>query len=112
MGNYLGVPETGHCFFHPLFVFFLIQTVVFAGFIYSNPNGQVEADGGEWPKHTALGKEYFELGVNVTHIGRGPRLRQCAFWREYLPQLITATSQSRNQTKFFICSTNGVQLIV
>lgn len=87
-------------------------TVVFLGFNSSNPNGQVEVDSGEWPKHTALGREYFELGVNVSHIGRGPRLRQCAFWREYLPQLITATSQSRNQTKLFIRSTNVVQLIV
>lgn len=56
--------------------------------IYSNPNGQ---QGGEWPKHTANGREYYELAINKTHIGRGPRLRQCAFWNEYIPQLMTSS---------------------
>lgn len=31
--------------------------------------------------------------MNRTHIGRGPRLRQCAFWKEYLPQLLTTTGE-------------------
>lgn len=44
-----------------------------------------------WPKHSELGKHYMELGINTTHIGRGPRLRQCAFWKEYLPTLIQST---------------------
>lgn len=56
--------------------------------IYSNPNGQ---EGGEWPKHTASGREYYELAINKTHIGRGPRLRQCAFWNEYIPQLMASS---------------------
>lgn len=69
--------------FHFDFVFSLI--------LNSNPNGQTDKD--EWPKHTATGKEYFELGINVSYIGRGPRLRQCAFWKDYLPQLLTSTSE-------------------
>lgn len=45
----------------------------------------------EWPKHTANGREYLELGINTTKTGHGPRMRQCAFWKEYIPQLIAAT---------------------
>lgn len=62
--------------------------------IYRDPNGQ-SPEVQEWPKHTPNGKHYLELGINTTHIGRGPRLRQCAFWKEYLPQLIQATSKNR-----------------
>ncbi|XP_055301945.1 acetylcholinesterase-like isoform X2 [Sitodiplosis mosellana] len=57
---------------------------------FGNPNGQSTEN--EWPKHTANGREYFELNMNRTHIGRGPRLRQCAFWKDYLPQLLTSTA--------------------
>ena len=45
----------------------------------------------DWPIHTAQGRQYLELGMNTSSIGRGPRLRQCAFWKKYLPQLIAAT---------------------
>lgn len=58
--------------------------------INRDPNGP-SAEIKEWPKHTASGKHYLELGINTTYIGRGPRLRQCAFWKEYLPQLVQAT---------------------
>lgn len=47
-----------------------------------------------WPVHTEYGREYLELTVNATKavtIGRGPRLKQCAFWKKYLPQLVQAT---------------------
>jgi len=40
-----------------------------------------------WPLHTAYGREYLTLDVNSTATGRGPRLKQCAFWKKYLPQL-------------------------
>lgn len=58
----------------------------------SNPNPGV--DGAPvWPKHTAHGRQYLELGLNTSYIGRGPRLRQCAFWKKYLPQLVATTSK-------------------
>ncbi|CAG2107199.1 unnamed protein product [Medioppia subpectinata] len=41
-----------------------------------------------WPIHTVHGKEYLTLAINNTEIGRGPRAKQCAFWQQYLPQLI------------------------
>lgn len=62
-------------------------------FSSSNPNGP-NAEVAEWPKHTANGKEYMELGINVSRIGHGIRSRQCAFWKEYLPQLMTASKFS------------------
>ncbi|EZA54599.1 Acetylcholinesterase [Ooceraea biroi] len=55
-------------------------------------------DGGEttsvlWPPHTGANKEYLTLDINNTDIGSGPRVRQCAFWKKYLPQLLGATSK-------------------
>ncbi|KAJ9587339.1 hypothetical protein L9F63_019140, partial [Diploptera punctata] len=49
-----------------------------------------------WPVHTAYGREYLTLDVNSTETGRGPRLKQCAFWKKYLPQLIATTSRRAN----------------
>ena len=46
-----------------------------------------------WPEHTAHGREYLTLAVNNTSTGRGPRLKQCAFWKKYLPQLLALTSK-------------------
>ncbi|XP_050460958.1 acetylcholinesterase-like [Cataglyphis hispanica] len=46
-----------------------------------------------WPQHTAANKEYLTLDINSTEIGSGPRVRQCAFWKKYLPQLLSATSK-------------------
>ncbi|XP_018311645.1 acetylcholinesterase isoform X1 [Mycetomoellerius zeteki] len=46
-----------------------------------------------WPSHTAVNKEYLTLDINNTEIGSGPRVRQCTFWKKYLPQLLGATSK-------------------
>ncbi|KAL3283179.1 hypothetical protein HHI36_006331 [Cryptolaemus montrouzieri] len=49
-----------------------------------------------WPLHTAYGREYLTLDVNSTATGRGPRLKQCAFWKKYLPQLQQLTDELQN----------------
>lgn len=41
-----------------------------------------------WPLHTADGREYLTLNVNTSSTGKGPRIRPCVFWKQYLPQLI------------------------
>lgn len=46
-----------------------------------------------WPPHTAANKEYLTLDINNTEVGSGPRVRQCAFWKKYLPQLLGATCE-------------------
>lgn len=46
-----------------------------------------------WPKHTAANKEYLTLDVNNTEVGYGIRVRQCAFWKKYIPQLLASTSE-------------------
>jgi acetylcholinesterase len=56
-----------------------------------NPNPGLIDELPQWPLHTAQGRQYIELGMNTSFIGRGPRLRQCAFWKKYLPQLMAAT---------------------
>lgn len=47
----------------------------------------------QWPQHTSANKEYLTLDINNTEIGSGPRVRQCTFWKKYLPQLLTATCE-------------------
>lgn len=91
MGKWLSFTEI-----HTINLLFSINQIQiwkwwFVLYLYSNPNGQSSEN--EWPKHTANGREYMELGINISHIGRGPRLRQCAFWKDYLPQLLTSTSK-------------------
>ncbi|CAK9815303.1 Ace [Anthophora plagiata] len=46
-----------------------------------------------WPPHTAARKQYLTLDTNSSEIGSGPRVRQCTFWKKYLPQLLAATSK-------------------
>lgn len=46
-----------------------------------------------WPPHTAAKKEYMTLDTNSSEIGNGPRVRQCIFWKNYLPQLVAGTSK-------------------
>jgi len=38
-----------------------------------------------WPVHTQYGREYMTLATNSSLVSRGPRLRQCAFWKKHLP---------------------------
>ncbi|XP_064639370.1 acetylcholinesterase-like isoform X2 [Lineus longissimus] len=54
----------------------------------------------EWPLHTYEGREYLELNTKLMNepdkskaVGYGPRAQECAFWQEYLPQLVTATDK-------------------
>lgn len=46
-----------------------------------------------WPPHTAAKKEYMTLDTNSSEIGNGPRVRQCIFWKNYLPQLVAGTCE-------------------
>ena len=66
-------------------------------FHHSNPNQDSgSATNHEWPTHTPRGREYLDLNVRFLDdatgaVGRGPRTKYCAFWKEYLPKLINAT---------------------
>ena len=42
----------------------------------------------KWPLYTPATKEYLILDVDQAGVGRGPRLKQCAFWKNFLPQLV------------------------
>uniref|UniRef100_A0A023F5Z0 Carboxylic ester hydrolase n=2 Tax=Triatoma infestans TaxID=30076 RepID=A0A023F5Z0_TRIIF len=54
-----------------------------------------------WPLHTAFGREYLTLGINASAGGgRGPRVKQCAFWKKYLPQLISSTGSLKSCNSF------------
>ncbi|XP_035208789.1 acetylcholinesterase-like [Stegodyphus dumicola] len=54
-----------------------------------SPDGEYETV--YWPVHTATSREYLTLAVNSTEIGRAHRAKECAFWHEYLPKLISYT---------------------
>ncbi|NP_001037380.1 acetylcholinesterase type 1 precursor [Bombyx mori] len=56
-----------------------------------NPNGEMTKI--HWPVHTAFGREYLSLAVNSSSVGRGLRVKQCAFWQKHLPQLMAATNK-------------------
>ncbi|XP_055345981.1 acetylcholinesterase-like isoform X2 [Paramacrobiotus metropolitanus] len=46
-----------------------------------------------WPVFTSHGKEYMPLNVKEPVIGRGHRATQCAFWKLYMPQLMSMTER-------------------
>lgn len=60
--------------------------------LYKNRNPTLDEKGAwsqlHWPLYTTHSKEYLTFAVNSTAIGRGIRTKQCAFWQNYLPNLI------------------------
>ncbi|XP_071798342.1 acetylcholinesterase-like [Asterias amurensis] len=61
-----------------------------------NPNKADEDDpDGDWPLYTMDSQKYFTLNKSINNgdvfIGHGPRAKECAFWREYIPSLVTQT---------------------
>lgn len=94
-----------------LFVSFNITTIIyiiidinkrennFKLSFFRNPNREPGKLGGkEWPKHTLNGKEFLRLKDKYLQdpdrksaIGSGHRVKECAFWRYYLPKLIAST---------------------
>ncbi|CAH2069013.1 unnamed protein product, partial [Iphiclides podalirius] len=38
-------------------------------------------------------REYLSLAINSSAVGHGLRVKQCAFWQKYLPQLMAATNK-------------------
>nr|AIY62314.1 acetylcholinesterase 1B [Lepeophtheirus salmonis] len=49
-----------------------------------------------WPLHTPIKQEVLELNANYSRVFEGLRVRKCAFWKTYLPKLLSLTS---NNTK-------------
>ena len=56
-----------------------------------NADGILTQD--NWPVHTSFGSEYLTLAVGRSSVGSGPRLKQCALWKKYLPSLETAAGK-------------------
>lgn len=46
-----------------------------------------------WPVFTKHGQEYMTLNVKEPAVKRGPRATQCAFWKKYMPQLMSMTGK-------------------
>ncbi|KAH1001564.1 hypothetical protein HUJ04_005564 [Dendroctonus ponderosae] len=65
-----------------------------------------------WPLHTAYGREYLTLDVNSTATGKGPRLKQCAFWKKYLPQLQQLTVELQQKPQLSNCTSEGSSLTI
>ncbi|KAL5005368.1 hypothetical protein ScPMuIL_018824 [Solemya velum] len=69
----------------------------------------------EWPKHTTSGKEFLRLKDKYLHdpdkhnaIGSGHRVKECAFWRYYLPKLIASTDNWDQEPEN--CTSSGIQM--
>lgn len=55
----------------------------------------------EWPVYTIEERKYLRLTTNIVHdheqrntIGIGPKIQDCAFWNEYLPNLVKETADT------------------
>lgn len=70
--------------------------------IFRNPS--INAEGAMedvyWPQHTAMAREYLSLEVNSSSVGHGVRVKECAFWQKYLPQLMVATSEFTSSIQY------------
>lgn len=88
----------------------------------------------EWPLYSVDRKEYLELSTRFIDsldkwkaIDRGPRVKECAFWSEYLPYLIasndssshnqneaklTSDSESQSHNKVFCCHLSVTLLVI
>nr|WBW70144.1 venom protein [Lampona murina] len=62
-----------------------------------NPN--IRPDGENepvnWPLHSVTGREYLTLSDNSTEVGKARRVKECAFWDDYLPKLEKSRSKKR-----------------
>lgn len=62
-----------------------------------NPDGTYTSD--VWPLYMQNSMEYMNLTVETdynsgaSHIGTGPRRKQCAFWKKLLPNLMAAVGK-------------------
>lgn len=75
----------------------LLTSISISFFVFRNPNtspGAVSLD--EWPLHSISHQEYLELNTKYLDssnkwraVGKGPRIRECAFWNTYLPNLLS-----------------------
>ncbi|XP_018025299.1 acetylcholinesterase [Hyalella azteca] len=51
----------------------------------------------KWPLYSPATKEYLILSGEESGLGRGPRLKECAFWKSFLPQLVKHSEYKPSQ---------------
>ncbi|CAL4109495.1 unnamed protein product, partial [Meganyctiphanes norvegica] len=81
---------------------------------FAKTGNPVQSDDGgfesvSWPVHTAGRREFLTLSTTSTDEGRGPRLKKCAFWKNFVPQLLKLTANKHPPRHPEQCpsSTNG-----
>jgi len=64
----------------------------------SSSSSDAGTEAGTWPIHSPAGREYRELNsryvgktASTGSVGRGPRISECAFWTQYLPDHVNFT---------------------
>lgn len=70
---------------------------------YRNPNGLEGGRSWSWPARSALSKQYYEISIGSMSepvIGSGPRTEHCAFWDNYLPNLLSGTGECASVAPF------------
>ena len=83
-------------------IYYQIRQISLFRFVFRDPNispGKQSLN--EWPRYTPDGKEYLELNAKFMDepdksfaVGRALRARECAFWKNYLPNLIEKTEST------------------
>jgi len=62
-------------------------------------NPSLSADGtwsaNYWPIHSPTKREVLELNANVSRVLEGHRVKKCAFWKKFLPRLLSLTEAPR-----------------
>merc|ERR1712008_219944 len=48
-----------------------------------------------WPIHSPTKREVLELNANVSRVLEGHRVKKCAFWKNFLPRLLSLTEAPR-----------------
>jgi len=59
-----------------------------------------------WPLHDPIKREVLELNANVSRVLNGHRVKKCAFWKKFLPRLLTLTENPRPCESENCCGTD------
>jgi len=60
-----------------------------------------------WPIHSPTKREVLELNANVSRVLEGHRVKKCAFWKKFLPRLLSLTEAPRPCDSTECCDGGG-----
>ena len=55
-----------------------------------------------WPIHSPTKREVLELNANVSRVLEGHRVKKCAFWKKFLPRLLSLSKFQNIHTHIYL----------